>query len=95
MKGYLYILECSNGTYYTGSTVDLDKRIAEHQSGKGANYTRKYSPVELVYAEVFPTIDQAFKKEKQIQNWSHGKKKALIEEDWGSLVKLSNLKKEN
>lgn len=93
MKGYLYILECANGTYYTGSTIDLEKRITEHQEGIGANHTKKYAPVKLVFSEEFESIDLAFRKEKQIQNWSHGKKKALIENDWEKLVELSNFKK--
>lgn len=89
MKGYLYILECSNGTYYTGSTIDLERRIAEHKSGNGANYTQKYAPIKLVYFEMFDTIDKAFKKEKQIQKWSHNKKKALIISDWDELRRLA------
>ena len=56
MKGYMYILRCSNGNYYTGSTKYLELRIAQHQNGEGANYTRKHGPVELVYFEVFDRI---------------------------------------
>ena len=51
MTGYTYILLCSDGSYYTGSTNDLDRRIAEHMKGEGANYTRKRLPVKLVYFE--------------------------------------------
>ncbi len=83
---YMYILECSDGTYYTGSTWDLEKRLDEHNSGaseppsgRGANYTRKRLPVKIVYFEQFERIESAFKREKQIQNWSHVKKKALID----------------
>ena len=66
-KGYMYILQCSNGAYYTGSTIDLDKRLAQHQAGEGANFTKKHLPVSLVYYEEFQRIDDAFYREKQLQ----------------------------
>ena len=78
MKGYVYILECSNGLFYTGSTKDLDKRLAEHQAGRGANFTKKHLPVTLVYFEEYSHISNAFEREKQIQGWSRSKKQALI-----------------
>ncbi len=51
MKGYMYILKCSNETYYTGSTNDLELRLKQHKAGEGANHTKKNLPVELVYYE--------------------------------------------
>ncbi len=78
MKGYLYILECADGSYYTGSTNDLEKRIQQHQNGEGANHTKKRLPVRLVYFEEYLQIEQAFFREKQIQGWSRKKKEALI-----------------
>ena len=78
MKGYMYILECSNGTYYTGSTIDLQKRLQQHPNGEGANHTKKYLPVKLLYYEEYPRIDEAFYREKQVQGWSRKKKEALI-----------------
>ena len=75
---YVYILKCSDGTYYTGSTRYLKERIRKHQTGEAANYTRKKRPVELVYYEVFDRIDKAFDREKQIQGWSRAKKEALV-----------------
>ncbi|WP_353482254.1 GIY-YIG nuclease family protein [Haliscomenobacter sp.] len=78
MKGYLYILKCSNGCFYTGSTVDLERRLAQHQAGEGANYTKKHLPVELVYFEEYARIDEAFFREKHVQGWSRAKKEALI-----------------
>lgn len=78
MKGYTYILQCADGSYYTGSTKDLDIRIAQHQSGEGANYTVKHLPVKLVYFEEYGRIDEAFYREMQIQGWSRKKKEALI-----------------
>jgi predicted GIY-YIG superfamily endonuclease len=78
MKGYMYILECSDGSYYTGSTNDLERRLAQHQNGEGANHTKKHLPVKLVYFEEFQRIDEAFYREKQVQGWSRKKKEALI-----------------
>jgi len=77
-SGYTYLLECADGTYYTGSTKDLDRRIWEHQNLLGANYTKKRQPVKLVYYEEYSRIDEAFYREKQIQGWSRKKKLALI-----------------
>lgn len=67
-------------------------RIQQHQSGEGANYTRKHLPIELVYYEEFQRIDEAFYREKQIQGWSRKKKEALINEEFGKLPKLSECK---
>ena len=64
MVGFTYILECADGSYYTGSTKYLEKRIAQHQSGQGANHTRKHLPVKLVYFEEYSRIDEAFYREK-------------------------------
>ena len=77
MKGYMYILLCNNGHYYTGSTVDLESRILQHKNGEGANFTKKHLPVALVYYEEFDRIDEAFFREKQIQGWTRKKKEAL------------------
>jgi putative endonuclease len=79
MKGYMYILLCSDGSYYTGSTIDLVKRLEQHQNGEGANHTKKRLPVTLLYYEEYSRIDQAFYREKQVQGWSRKKKEALIE----------------
>jgi putative endonuclease len=76
--GYMYILRCADDSYYTGSTVDLEQRLAQHQAGEGANHTKKRLPVKLVYYEEFARIDKAFYREKQIQGWSRKKKEALI-----------------
>jgi putative endonuclease len=89
MKGYVYILECSNGMFYTGSTIDLARRFKEHQEGLGANFTKKYLPIKLVYVEIFERIDTAFYREKQIQGWSRKKKIALINNQKDQLPELS------
>jgi putative endonuclease len=92
MKGYLYILLCANGLFYTGSTTNLEKRLAEHQSGKGALFTQNHLPVELVFVQEFERIDEAFCKEKQVQGWSHKKKEALIKGEYNQLHKLAECK---
>ena len=88
----MYILECSDGSYYTGSTIDLDKRIVEHQEGKGANHTKKRLPIKLIYVEEYQRIDTAFYREKQIQGWRRDKKQALIEGRLGDLSGLAECK---
>lgn len=74
----MYILLCADGSYYTGSTNNLELRFQQHTNGEGANHTRKRLPVELVYYEEFQRIDEAFYREKQVQGWSRKKKEALI-----------------
>jgi len=95
MKGWMYILLCSNGSYYTGSTNDLGKRIVEHQKGEGANFTKKHLPIELVYYEVFNRVDKAFYREKQVQGWSKKKKTALINGELNKLNELASCKNES
>ncbi|RLK52192.1 GIY-YIG nuclease family protein [Microbacterium telephonicum] len=77
---HMYILECADGSFYVGSTRNLDKRLWEHESGLGAAYTRHRRPVRLVYCEEFTRVDDAFAREKQVQGWSRAKGIALIEE---------------
>ena len=88
-KGFVYILECSDGSYYTGSTIDIQLRLQQHQNGLGANHTKKRLPVKLVYLKEFTRIDLAFNREKQIQGWSRKKKEALIHGEHNQLPKLS------
>jgi putative endonuclease len=89
MKGYMYILECSDGSYYTGSTNDLELRFQQHQNAEGANHTKKRLPVKLVYHEEYQRIDDAFYREKQVQGWSRKKKEALINGEPDKLPELS------
>ncbi|MFJ4045911.1 GIY-YIG nuclease family protein [Microbacterium sp. NPDC089987] len=79
MTGYTYILRCSDGTFYAGSTKYLEDRLEAHQQGLGSNYTTKRRPVELIWSAEFERIDEAFALEKQIQGWSHAKRLAFIE----------------
>jgi predicted GIY-YIG superfamily endonuclease len=92
---YVYILECSDGTYYTGSTWDIEKRLAEHNNGEGANYTAKRLPVALVFQQEFQSIEDAFKLEKQLQGWSHQKKEALIKSNWEIVHKLAECRNDS
>jgi predicted GIY-YIG superfamily endonuclease len=92
MRGYMYILLCANGLYYTGSTNDLGIRLQQHNNGEGANFTKKYLPVKLVYYEEFDRIDEAFFREKQVQGWSRKKKEALINRKKDDLHELSECK---
>ncbi len=89
MNGWMYILECADGSYYTGSTNNLELRLEQHQNGEGANHTKKRLPVKLVYWEEFSRIDEAFYREKQIQGWSRKKKEALIHSHHDKLPELS------
>ena len=90
----MYILQCNDGSFYTGSTNDLARRIEQHKNGEGANYTKLNAPVKLVYYEVFDRVDLAFEREKQVQKWSRAKKIALIKGDIELLKKLSKSKSE-
>ncbi|MDP4845486.1 MAG: GIY-YIG nuclease family protein [Salibacteraceae bacterium] len=94
-KGFTYILECSDGSYYTGSTVNLELRLKQHNAGEGANHTRKHLPVKLLYYEEYSRIDQAFFREKQIQGWNRGKKEALMNGDIEVLEALSVCKNDS
>ena len=85
----MYILKCANDSYYTGSTKQLDIRVAQHQAGEGAIHTKKYGPVELVYWEEYDRIDTAFYREKQVQGWSRKKKETLINRAFDRLSHLS------
>ena len=88
----MYILLCADGSYYTGSTNNLQMRLAQHQAGEGANYTKKRLPVKLVYYEEFDSILAAFYREKQVQGWNRKKKQALIKGRYNDLVELSKKK---
>lgn len=95
MKGYMYILLCSDDSYYTGSTINLELRMAQHQAGEGANHTKKRLPVKLVYYEEYSRIDKAFYREKQVQGWSRKKKEALINGWEAELRKLAECMNES
>ena len=85
MSFWTYILRLSNGIYYTGHTEDLDHRLAQHQSGAIKGYTRDKRPLELMWAEEFPTRAEALEAELRIKSWSRAKKEALIAGNWERL----------
>ena len=93
MKDYfVYILKCSDESYYTGVTNDLERRVGEHQSGIINGYTSSRLPVKLVYSERFSDVNQTIKSEKQIKGWNRKKKEALIAGNFDLIVKLSKQK---
>ena len=89
MSFHVYILRCSDNSYYTGKAKDLDKRLADHVEGIGSDYTRRRRPVECVWSEEFPDDEQAFDVERQIKGWSRAKKEALIRGDFKLLHELA------
>jgi tRNA/rRNA methyltransferase len=89
MGFYVYILKCSDGSYYTGHTDRFEARMAAHQSEEIAGYTYDRRPVELAFVEELSSRDEAFRRERQIKGWSRLKKEALMANDWERLVRLS------
>jgi len=90
----VYILACSDGSYYTGITNDLDKRLWQHETGFFPDcYTCQRRPVVLRWYEYVNAIDDAMKREKQIKGWSRKKKEALIENDFEELKRFAKPKK--
>lgn len=79
-KNYTYIVRCADGTYYTGWTNHIRRRLAAHNSGKGAKYTHSRHPVELVYVEIFGTKQEAMSREAAIKKLSRKEKEALMEQ---------------
>lgn len=90
---YVYILSCSDNTFYTGVTSNLEKRFLEHENGKHKDsYTYKRRPVTLAFFCTFTDINIAIAKEKQIKKWSQAKKKALINGEYETLPNLAEKK---
>ena len=85
----MYILECADGSYYVGSTKNLERRISEHQQGLGAKYTSRRLPVKLVYGEEYDRVADAYAREKQVQGWRRAKREALINGDLELLPTLA------
>ena len=82
MQIWVYILRCRDGSYYTGHTDDLEKRMAEHEQGVAADWTRRRRPVELVWCDWAGSRYEALEFERRVKNWSRAKKEALIAGDW-------------
>ena len=89
---WMYVVRCSDGSFYTGSTLlDPDLRVWEHNNDDdaSANFTRRRRPVELVHAEQYEDLRDAFAREKQVQGWSRAKKQAMIDGRYERLPDLS------
>ena len=82
---YTYILRCGDGSLYTGWTNHLTKRVADHNAGRGAKYTKAHLPVELAYYETIETKEEAMKRECAIKKLSRPQKERLIESDMNLL----------
>ena len=82
---WVYMLRCSDDSYYVGSTGMLEQRLQEHAEGRGAQYTRRRLPVELAWAEEFDSVADAYAMEKRIQGWSRAQREALIVSDWDAI----------
>jgi len=81
-RAWIYILSCADSSYYTGRTTNLKRRLAEHQAGRGSEWTKRRLPVELVFVQEMPNVNQALAIERKIKKLSRAKKKALISGDW-------------
>ena len=75
---HVYVLKCSDGTYYTGYTTDVERRVAEHGAGDGAKYTRGRTPVELQHTESFESKSAAMRREHEIKQLSRAEKETLF-----------------
>jgi putative endonuclease len=78
MSAFVYVVECADQTLYTGWTTDVDRRLKDHNAGRGAKYTRERGPVRLVYVEELPDRRTAMKRELEIKRMRRAKKLALI-----------------
>jgi predicted GIY-YIG superfamily endonuclease len=89
MTFWVYVLRCSDGSYYTGHTDNIQLRIGKHQTGEIAGYTANRRPVELVFSQECATRAEALAAELQIKGWSRAKKEALFQGDWSKVKQLS------
>ena len=78
---YVYVLECADGTYYTGYTTDVERRVAEHDAGDGAKYTRGRTPVSLVHVEPYDSRSAAMSREHEVKSYSRARKERLVADD--------------
>jgi putative endonuclease len=91
MGVYVYMLRCSDGSYYVGSATgeDLGPRVDQHNAGSYPGYTFSRRPVVLVWSEYFDRITDGIAAERQIKGWSRAKKEALLNSDWAKVSELS------
>jgi len=86
---FVYILRCSDGSLYVGHTADLTEREKAHNNGTGARYTAARRPIQVVHFEIYDSIEETLRRERQLKRWSRGKKEALIQGDVAALKALS------
>jgi putative endonuclease len=87
---WVYILECRDGSFYVGSTYDLERRLSEHNEGLGAAYTRRRRPVTLRWSGHYDRVEDAYAMEKKLQKWARSKRQALIDGDTDLLSTLAS-----
>ena len=96
MNAFVYILRCSDGRYYVGSTRgSLERRIAEHNSGTYGGFTKSRRPVALVYQQEFDRLTDAIAAERRLKGWSRAKKEALMKGDFEGLTRLAKNRTEH
>ena len=89
MKCYAYLLLCGDGSYYAGWTKNLQARVAAHQAGRGAKYTRSHAPVTLAYFEEFDNQHDAMRREYQLKHLSHQEKQLLCQTKSGRKPRIA------
>jgi predicted GIY-YIG superfamily endonuclease len=89
---YVYILKCSDDSYYVGHTDNIEKRISEHELNIYYCYTSSRLPIKVMYIQLFSTRGEALESERQLKKWSRKKKEALIEENWSKISSLAKKK---
>lgn len=93
MSFWVYILRCGDGSYYTGHTDDLERRLVEHHTGRVAGYTATRRPVTLMFSEEFSNHEEALASERRIKGWSRKKKEAMMKGDWAEVSRLAKGKR--
>ncbi|AAV47363.1 putative nuclease [Haloarcula marismortui ATCC 43049] len=83
---HVYVLRCSDNTFYTGYTTDVERRVREHDAGDGAKYTRGRTPVELIHVESFDSQSDAMSREYEIKQYSRAEKERLVESSDAEVV---------
>jgi len=94
MAFWVYVLRCSDNSYYTGHTDDLERRLGMHQSGEIPGYTMNRRPIELAYSQECATREEALSAELQIKGWTRANKEAMFRSDWTAVNRLSRGKHE-
>jgi predicted GIY-YIG superfamily endonuclease len=91
---YTYMLRCSDGSYYTGHTDNIEARLYAHENGVLKGYTSSRRPVKLVWCEMFATRDEAFQSEWMVKGWRRSKKDALVAGDWREIIRQAAVRAE-